>query len=130
MRYFGFFDINLYAKLEDRDEIYEGDFDEVYPDRGYDFCKAEAGVLAKYAGVHKNSINAALRDLERNFLVEPLAEYYGWKVFLKSKNLTIWKRDYLNKKVMESYKHILQCTKTTGNDAQKLPKHAQKGFAP
>jgi hypothetical protein len=126
MRYFGFFDINLYAELEDL-EFYEGDFDEVYPDREYDFCEAEASVLAKYAGVHRNSINEALKDLERNFLIESPTGYTGWKVFLKSKDLIIWKRDYLNKKIMKSYKHILQCIKTTGNDAQKLPQNAQNG---
>ena len=124
LRHFGFFDINLYAELED---IEISDFEEVYPDRKYDFCEAELGVLAKSANIHRNSVNPALSDLERNFLIEPLIEYSGWKVFLKSMDNTIWKRDYLNKKILRSYRHIHQCTKTTGNDAQILPKNAQKG---
>jgi len=127
MRYFGFFDINQYAEFEDDLEISENDFDVIYSDREYDFCDAEVNIMAEYAGLHRNSITAALNDLERNFLIEPLIGYNGWKVFLKSKDSTIWKRDYLNKKVMKSYKHILQRTKTTGSGAQKLPKDAQKG---
>jgi hypothetical protein len=127
MRYFGYFDINFYQELEDDLEIEINDFDEIYSDREYDFCEAELSIMAEYAGLHRNSINAALNDLERNFLIEPLTGYNGWKVFLKSKDSAIWKRDYLNKKVMDSYKHILQCIKTTGNDAQKLPNDAQKG---
>jgi hypothetical protein len=125
LRYFGFFDINLYADLENL-EICEADFEEVFPDRKYDFCEADPGILAQFAGIHRNSINAALDDLANNFLIESYG-YLEWKVFLRSKDLTFWKRDYLNKKVLDSYCHIIQCTKTTGNDAQKLPKDAQKG---
>ena len=33
----------------------------------------------------------------------------------------------LNEKVMRCYQHILRCTKTTGNGAQKLPDNAQMG---
>jgi hypothetical protein len=126
MRYFGYFDINQYAELEDL-EIYEGDYNEAYPDRNYDFCEAEKGVMAQYAGLHKNSLYAALQDLESNDLIETLNDYSGWKVFLRSKDDTFFKRDYLNEKIMRSYRHALCCTKTTGNDAQKLPKHAQIG---
>jgi hypothetical protein len=106
MRYFGFFDISLYAALEDS-ELCEADFEEVYRLRKYDFCEAENGLMAEYAGLHRNSLCAAIRNLEDNFLIEPLNDYDGWKVFLRSKDLNIWKRDYLNKKVMASYRHIL-----------------------
>jgi len=126
MRYFGFFDLNLYAELENL-EIEENDFEEVYPNREYDFIEAELGILAEFAGIHRNSVTASLNDLERNFLIEPLTDYSGWKVFLKSKDFAIWKRDYLNRKVLVSYKHKLRCTKTTGYGSQKLPKDAQKG---
>jgi hypothetical protein len=126
LRYFGFFDINLYSELEDL-EFCEADMEEVFPDREYDFCDADLGILAEFAGIHRNSINAALDDLVRNFLIEPLNVYSGWKVFLKSRDYTIWKRDYLNKKILSSYRHIIQSTKTTGNDAQNLPKNAQTG---
>jgi hypothetical protein len=125
MRYFGYFDIGLYAQIEDL-EIYEGDYDEVYPARKFDICEAELGVLAAYAGIHRNSLNSALRNLESDSLIEPI-NHYSWKVFLRSKDNKILKRDYLNKKIMRSYKHILRCTKTTGNGAQKLPKDAQMG---
>jgi DNA-binding transcriptional regulator YhcF (GntR family) len=124
LRHFGFFDINLYAELEDL-EI--SDFEEVFPDRQYDFCEADFGVLAKFANIHRNSVNTALSDLERNFLIEPLIAYSGWKVFLKSKDNTFWKRGYLNKKILNSYRHIIQRTKTTGDDTQILPRNAQRG---
>ena len=77
--------------------------------------------------MHRNSITASINDLERNDLIEPLGGYNGWKVFLRSKGNAFWERDCLNKKVMDSYKHILQCTKLTGNGIQKLPNDAQKG---
>ncbi len=123
MRYFGYFDFFAYSELEYVDYA----ADEIYSNREYDFCKAEIGVLAKYAGIHRNSVYSALENLESNILIEPTAEYYGWKVFLRSKDDNILKRDYLNEKIMRSYRHILQCTKTTGNDAQKLPNNAQMG---
>jgi hypothetical protein len=126
LRHFGFFDINLYSEIEDL-EFCEADMEEVFPYREYDFCDADLGILAEFAGIHRNSIKAALDDLERNFLIQPLVVYSGWKVFLRSKDNTIWKRDYLNKKILSSYRHIIQCTKTTGNDAQNLPKNAQTG---
>ena len=126
LRYFGFFDINLYSELEGL-EFCETDTEEVFPDREYDLCEAELKILAEFAGIHRNSINAALNDLVRNFLIEPLTVLSGWKVFLKSKDNTIWKRDYLNKEILSSYRHIIQCTKTTDNDAQNLPKNAQTG---
>ena len=106
MRYFGFFDINLYAELEDS-EICEAEFEEMYPTRKYDFCDADFAIMAEYAGLHRNSLQAALKDLEDNFLIEPLSDYNEWKVFLRSKNFTIWKRDYLNKQILRSYRHIL-----------------------
>jgi hypothetical protein len=106
MRYFGFVDVNLYAELEDL-EICEADFKEVFLDREYDFCDADLGSFVEFAGIHRNSVNPALNDLERNFLIEPLTDYPGWKVFLKSKDSTIWKRDYLNKKILRSYRYII-----------------------
>jgi hypothetical protein len=102
MRYFGFFDFDVYSELEDVDYV----LDEGFANREYDFCEAEIGVLAKYAGIHRNSINTALKDLESNDLIEPI-NYCRWKVFLRSKDDSIWKREYLNEKVMRSYRHIL-----------------------
>jgi hypothetical protein len=106
MRYFGYFDLHQYSELEDL-ELCEQEFDETYTYRKYDFCEAEIGVLAKYAGIHRNSMNGALDDLERNDLIQPIFSNSRWKVFLRSEDNTIWKRDYLNEKVMRSYRHIL-----------------------
>ena len=106
MRYFGYFDIEMYAAFEDL-EIYEGNFNEIYPTRKFDFCEAERDLLAKYAGLHRNSLYTALQDLEANFLIEPIDGYYCWKVFIRSKDDTYFERGYLNEKIMRSYRHIL-----------------------
>lgn len=125
MRYFGYFDIDEYAALEGP-ETEEGDYDEVYPVREFDYCVSERSVLVEHAGIHRNSLHTALQDLQANFLLESI-DYSRWKVLLRSKDNTIWKRDYLNKAVRCSYRHISCCTKTTANCAQKLPKNAQIG---
>ena len=61
MRYFGYFSIDDYAELE-YGEPCDEDFKEVYPYREFDFCEAEIGILAKYAGIHRNSIKSALKN--------------------------------------------------------------------
>jgi hypothetical protein len=106
MRYFSFFDINIYSEIEDLG-IDEGDYNETYPDRKYDFCEAEKKVMADLAGINRRSMNTALNDLERNMLIEPIGGNYGWKVFPKSKDDKIFKRSYLNEKIKASYKHTL-----------------------
>lgn len=98
MRFFSFFDFDLYKELEEREEELE-DFKTVFKDRDYDFCEAEKSNLAEYAGIARRSMTSALRDLEENFLIEPLEESEGWKVFLRSKNNTYWKRDFLNSEI-------------------------------
>jgi hypothetical protein len=106
MRHWGYFDIYKYAEEEDL-ELDECDMNEIYPVREYDFCEAEKRLMAEHAGISVRSINGALVSLQNNFLVELLGGMYGWKVYLKSKDQTIWKRDYLNKKIMKAYKHEL-----------------------
>jgi hypothetical protein len=85
--------IPINEKFEDGFDIEINDFDEIYSDREYDFCEAELSVMAGYAGLHRNSITPSLIDLERNFLIEPLSGYNGWKVFLKSKDSTSGKEN-------------------------------------
>jgi hypothetical protein len=107
MRCFGFFDIHIYAELENDLEISINDFDEVYSQREYDLCDAELSIMAEHAGLHRNSITVALNELKQNFMIEPLTDSHGWKVFLKSRDSIIWTRDYLNRKVRASYMHKL-----------------------
>ncbi|MFC1798351.1 hypothetical protein ACFLZL_00905 [Thermodesulfobacteriota bacterium] len=103
MRHFGFFEIDKYAEAENL-EIDVNDFDAVFPERPYDFCEAEFGVLAEFSGINRRSLPAAINSLEKNYLVETLSEDYGWKVFLKSKDDTYFNRDYLNQMIMKKYR--------------------------
>lgn len=123
MRHFSFFDHDQYADLEEL-EIYEGDYCKDYAQREYEFCEAENKILAEYAGIHRSSIYNAQKSLERNFLIEPVNGYDGWKVYLRG-NGTYWKRNYLNEKIAASYRHISHCRKTTGNGVEKLPESVE-----
>ena len=98
MRLFGFFDLELYSDEEEIEEEFH-DYKNIYKQRDYDFCVAKKGNLVKYAGIARRSMPRALRDLEDNFLIEPLEENKGWKVFLRSENNTYWKRDCLNSQI-------------------------------
>ena len=95
-----------------------------YIQRRYEFCKAENGVLAEYAGIHRSSIYNAFRSLKKNYLIERINVYDAWKVFLRG-NGNYWPRDVLNREIYESYSHLLQCRKTTGNAVEKLPKNVE-----
>lgn len=105
MRYFGFYDED--AVYSDQD-IFPGDkFNEIYPKRKYDLCQAEGHLMAHYAGIARNSVPEALRDLERNFLIESIQRYdldvFTWKVYLRPPRY--FRRDHLNTKTMEIYQH-------------------------
>jgi hypothetical protein len=80
----------------------------VYKNRRFDLCSADYDVLAEYAGISYRSINQALNSLERNFLIDWDQENEAWQVFLKSKDMTSYKRRYLNEKIMKSYNHVLK----------------------
>jgi len=105
MRYFSYFDIEVYLNYrfdqdieEEPSEFFkEGDS---FKQREFEICEAEPGILAKYAGFHRNSLKSALNNLEQNFLIEPDDQLDAWRVFLRSKDNTFYKREYLNKKLM------------------------------
>lgn len=101
MRHFGFFDYGVYEMLTDDDDLRE--FGEHYPNRKLDFCEAELDVMADCAGINPRSMRSALSNLKQHGLIEEYSgEYHdGWKVFLRP--TIIYKRDYLNEKVMKRY---------------------------
>ena len=103
LRYFGYFDQDLYAE-ETASE--EEDFDSLYQGRQWESCEAEVSILAKYAGISRPSVYEALKDLENHNLIESKGlNYEGahtWKVFLIPPKY--YTRDYLNGKVMRRYK--------------------------
>ena len=107
MRCFSKFDLEIYLDIEGDEEKSHLDFDEVYANREYDLCSENKKTLADFAGIHRNSINDALNNLEENFLIERDTNWKLWKVYLKSKTGTYWKRDFLNKKIIESFRYAL-----------------------
>jgi hypothetical protein len=107
MRSFAKFDLEVYLDIEGDDEKCYADFDEVYRDRKYDLCDENKNVLVKHAGVHRSSVKGALNDLKRHHLIEWNAEWKLWKVYQKSKAETYWKREFLNEKILKSFRSAL-----------------------
>ncbi len=107
MRSYGYFDFDEYVEIKDLEAEYN-DHQEVYRDREFDFCEAERLVLIEKAGIHPRSFNNAIENLIENNLVKRL-EYQKWAVFILPRNnkgtKIYYKRDFLNKKIMNSYKH-------------------------
>ncbi len=97
-------DFGLYQHLEDEEE--EGiDHKDHCGTRLYDTIIATDTpkvVMAHYAGIGYWSIRGALENLEANKLIESIDG--GWKVFLKTKDMTYYNREYLNEKVRKSYR--------------------------
>ncbi|MDP8238633.1 MAG: hypothetical protein P9X24_06055 [Candidatus Hatepunaea meridiana] len=101
MRFFSTFDIEVYYELYS-DELDSTDFEDIYPVRKSEFCEANMRVMADHAGIHMRSMNTALDSLHKNNLIKWNDRFEVWEVILKPK--TYWKRDYLNKRVLERYK--------------------------
>jgi len=105
MRHFLYFDLENYVNYMwerqeidlEPDEFFEG---EEFKQRKFEICEAEPGILIEYAGIHRNSLKSALNNLEHNCLLEPDDESVAWRVFFRSKDNTIFKRKYLNRKLM------------------------------
>ena len=119
MRYYGYFDELTYDVT-----VFEN---YTFTERTHDFCEAETLLMAKYAGITRNSIHQALANLQDCCLIEPVDRGNGreWKVFLRPPKY--YKRDYLNEKTMGKLSEMKGIvSKTTGHGCQKLPNHAQK----
>ncbi len=74
MRCLSNFDLELYLDIESDEDRCHLDFDEIFQNRKYDFCDTEYKILAEHAGIHRNSIDSALSDLTRNFLIDRNSE--------------------------------------------------------
>jgi hypothetical protein len=108
MRYFGFFDIDLYMDIDDPNGDVEAmDFEEVYKGRDCDYCEAEKGIMLDLSGISRRSMAEALQDLENHHLIQPIPPnemgISGWKVFLHAP--MYYKRAYLNQRSREAYGH-------------------------
>lgn len=105
MKTFSYFDIEQYIDIEEL-EAEEKEFEDVYYHREYDFCEADLDVMIEHAGIHRTSLAEALHDLENKLLIETIVPN-RWKVFLRTKEDTFFRRDYLNNQVLKSYRHLL-----------------------
>lgn len=104
MRYYGFFDIDLYQ--EQYPESFESieNFKEDFTERVCDFCKAEPRLIAKMAGITYRSYHGAFNDLQYHFLIEAIDKSI-FKVFLHPPYS--YKRKYLNGEILRKYKKLL-----------------------
>lgn len=104
MRSFGFFDQTIFEiQFPGEWDGTEDAFKDNFQSRKWDFCEAEIGVLADYAGVSRRSLSSALGDLEKYGLAERFAEggLAGWKVYLHPKYQ--FRHDQLNEHIARKY---------------------------
>jgi len=106
LRYFGFFNLDFYNEAEET-EFGEIEFMDVYENRHYDFVYTDCLTgLAKHAGISRRSIYGAIDCLRKNNLFEYCYFENGLsKIYIKSK--FHYKRSYLNKKIMDSFRHVI-----------------------
>ncbi len=108
MRYFGYFDISTYEEFDIEKELFEiSEFNEFFPTRDFDYCEADYTALAQHAGISGKSIYSAIANLKKNSLIDCVEESSSilWRVYLRPNEY--YKREYLNKKIMKSYKYEL-----------------------
>ena len=101
MRHFSWWDLCEYESCEE-DEIEGTDFDGIYTSRKYDFVTADRVVLCKHANINIRSFKSAVSNLEDNKLLNTSGKT-AWQIY--SKSTWMKKRDYLNNKIMRSYRH-------------------------
>ena len=97
MRHFGWFDLDLYCEIENR-EIDAMDFMIEYPLREFEFCDATLSIMAEHAGLTKRSVYSAFCNLEEHNLISRV-ESGIWQVYLIPN--TWYKRKFLNKKILQ-----------------------------
>ncbi len=106
MRHFSYLNLEDYLNYQSESQGLEEEpaefFEEgdAFKQRDFEICEAEPVILAKFAGIHRNSLGSALINLEHNCLIEPDDESDAWRVFLRSKDNKFFKRKYLNEKLM------------------------------
>ena len=101
MRFFGRFDFDRYLE-EAEVEAEVSEFDEIYRDRQFDFCKADRNILAEFAGISKRSMKSALDTLEDKDLISEISPGV-WKVFIVPAHPSIISD--LNQKIIDRYRH-------------------------
>ena len=80
------------------------DYREAYKNRQWDYSEMAAADIARFAGIERARVYQALRDLEKNYLIEQVDGKI--KVYLKPPSR--WKRAFLNTQLMKSFGHKLR----------------------
>lgn len=106
MRYFGFFDLDFYNEMEN-DSVEVSDLAELYKNRKFDYCHAEKKTMIEFSGIGERSIYRAICSLTELPLIEQI-DYETYRIFLHSKDHLFFKRSYLNQKIIDAYRHVLQ----------------------
>jgi len=70
------------------------DYPALYTAREYDFCEAERAVICEHAGITRNSVTHAFKELERAHFISWDDEQGAWRVNRWS--TWFFKRDWLN----------------------------------
>ena len=110
MRYFGYFDFELYPDYvteKEWDEFIEG-FERdrknfIY--RKFDFCEANIGALAYHAGINTNSVYSAIEFLIQCSLVQEIQQRF-WKIYLRP--IRSLNKAMLNNMIMKAYAHEIR----------------------
>ena len=133
-RCFAYYDFETYDRLENQRgcqedlelDLDQGGLEQVYSNRKYDvmaYSKYTKKQLAEFAGINENSMNEALQELEKNWLIERVDG--GWLIHLKTKDLEYHPREYLNESVKKSYKYAIPTKKPEGRKSQRVGKYDQ-----
>ena len=130
MRYFAYFDQDLYLELEESAEpsFTESEFGEFYKNRRWDVCKAEIGIMEDRAGISRPSVYDAIKDLEDCFLIKDHGyDDEGarrWIVYIiPPKRYTA---GFLNKTIMKKYAYERECKNSTGHHVKKRERSVKK----
>lgn len=104
MRYFGYFDEYLYQEYHDGNFSFYDDEGGEFGDRKCDFCCADYNQLARYAGIHRNQVGNAIKDLIKHHMAERFIDDDKklFKVYLKPPKY--YKTSYLNEQLMSRRK--------------------------
>jgi len=105
MRYFGYFDQDLYQEHEDPDFSFTDDCrSDLFSSRRCDFCNAEYVQLARHAGIHRNKVSSAIDDLVRHHLLKLIREDGDaiYKVYLRPPRF--FKASFLNSELKKRRK--------------------------
>ena len=128
IRSLAWFNVDIYRRLVKQN--YDATSKELYPNREFDFLTKKNHSkkhLAALAGINENSINGALADLQERRLIDIVAD--GYIVYLRTKNMVIYNRDELNKKVLKSFHYAtdehITTPKKPKNDAQNTANSGQ-----